>query len=68
MLNFSVYVINMIVYLNISFDVVQFTVHNFCHVHHVHVTFKVYLVVIPKFNYRYLGKVFVVQIYLKFNC
>lgn len=41
MLNFSVYVINMIVYLNISFDVVQFTVHNFCHVHHVHETFKV---------------------------
>lgn len=35
------YVINMIVYLNISFDVVQFTVHNFCHVHHVHETFKV---------------------------
>lgn len=29
---------------------------------------KFYLVVIPKFNYRYLGKVFVVQIYLKFNC
>lgn len=41
MLNFSVYVINMIVYLNISFDVVQFTVHYFCHVHHVHETFKV---------------------------